>query len=118
MTFSIAIHGDPQSASLLSALGFIQAAVSLGHSVYRVFFYHDGVQIADKQAVNHETVRDLLALAEKEGFEITVCIAAATRRSVLNADSTASTPTNLQIVGLGQLADAVIQSDRFLTFAA
>ena len=43
MKFILAVHGSPHgSESGEHALNFAQAALAQGHTVTRVFFYHDG----------------------------------------------------------------------------
>ena len=44
MIFTIAIYGSPYTYQASdSAYQFVSAALELGHQVYRIFFYHDGV---------------------------------------------------------------------------
>ena len=55
------------------------------------------------------------------GLELVVCISAAARRELIDearpTDTTLINPT-FEVVGLGQLVDAAINSDRIITFAA
>lgn len=130
MIISLAIHGHPSSSSSArSALRFLEAAVAAGHEVYRVFFYHEAVELADRNVVLPQDESPLLdswvELAERHQVQLAICIAAALRRGVLNEEErdryerpAANAHPAFEVVGLGQLIDAVVQSDRFVTFAA
>ena len=130
MIFSIAVHGAPYSSqSAHSALRFAEAALQAGHSIHRVFFYHDGVRTADALGVAPQDELDVHAawvqLQRSSGIELAVCIATALKRGMLSQEeadryekTSASIDPSFSIVGLGQLIEAVTASDRFVTFAA
>jgi tRNA 2-thiouridine synthesizing protein D len=91
--------------------------------------YHAAVNIANSLAVQPQDERDTgaewAAFAEAHGIELAVCVAAALRRGVLSSDeaaryerAAANVKTPYQIVGLGQLIEAAIVADRFITFSA
>ena len=129
MIFGIAVHGSPYGSEASgSALRFARAAVAAGHGIYRVFFYHDGVQIGNGLTVppqdEPQIQSEWVALAEEHGIELAVCIAAALKRGLVDAAEqdrydlpAASLHPAFSLVGLGQLIDAIGSSDRFLTFA-
>jgi tRNA 2-thiouridine synthesizing protein D len=128
MKFAVAVYGAPAtSQSPRSALRFVRAALARGHQVDRVFFYHDGVLTANALTVPPQDEADVGAewasLAETHGIELAVCVAAALRRGVLDADEAlryGRTTHNLRppfrILGLGQLVDAALSADRLVTF--
>lgn len=130
MRFAIAIYGAPASSlSAESALRFAESALAAGHEIHRVFFYHDGVYAANALAVAPQDERDVGArwatLAERHGFELGVCVAAALRRGVIDAaeaDRYERPASNLRppfrILGLGQLIEAAVEADRLVTFPA
>ena len=130
MNFAISVHGSAYaSQSALSACRFAEAALAAGHNITRVFFYHEGVRTADALAVSpqdEDSVHERwVALHETHGVELAVCIAAALKRGILNDDeraryekTAASLHPAFEIVGLGQLTDALIQADRSITFGA
>ncbi len=130
MNFAIAIHGDAAtSESPQLALRFAQAAVAKGHAIHRVFFYHAGVSVANALQVQPQGEVDIAAdwarFAGANGIELAVCVAAALRRGVLSDDdakryerAAANVRPPFQIVGLGQMVEAAITSDRFVTFCA
>jgi tRNA 2-thiouridine synthesizing protein D len=130
MIFGIAVHGPPYgSEASASALRFARAAVSAGHRIHRVFFYHEGVHTASGLTVPPQdeppTQAEWVDLARDHQVELAVCIAAALKRGLVNEAeqnrydlAAASLHPAFTLVGLGQLIDTVVCSDRFLTFAA
>jgi len=112
LLLSAEIQGPPGAASHASALAFLTAWLNAGHQVYRVFFYHDAVlEAADDQS-------GWKALSDRHDFELAVCVGAAERRGVgAGADARHRVRLPFEVVGLGQLVDAIDRSDRFITFA-
>ena len=115
MRLSLLVQSAPLSTPAAGvALRFASAAVAAGHTVQRVFFYKDAAAIGNRFAADDGGVRDAwAALAERAGFELAICIAAAGRRGVVEGESLAE---GFAIVGLGQLVEAMEQSDRLVTF--
>ena len=110
-----------------TAFNFVTAALRKGHSVPRVFFYHDGVAVANRLSVPPQDERHVqgnwTALAQEAGIDLVVCVAAAQRRGVLDASEAArlgkdadTLADGFRISGLGQLIDMAIQCDRVVTF--
>ena len=130
MKFALAVHGAPYSSQAsTTALRFARAALASGHSVHRVFFYHDGVHAASALAVPPQDEPSpqpgWVTLAEAHGIELAVCIAAALKRGVVNQGEQqryelggSNVHPAFAIVGLGQLLEAIATTDRFITFAA
>lgn len=130
MIISVAVHGAPYASSAArTALGFVESALALGHRIHRVFFYHDAVLTAAEGGVAPQDERDVQAgwvrLQQSQGVELALCIANALKRGMLNEEERrrygkpAATVRNaFAIVGLGQLVEAMVESDRFVTFAA
>ncbi len=130
MKIGIAVHGAPYSTQASStALRFARAALEAGHTLPRVFFYHDGVHAASALTVPPQDEPSpqpgWVELARSHGVELAVCIAAALKRGIVNDEERQRyelTAANLHpaftIVGLGQLVDAICATDRFVTFAA
>ena len=117
MKLSLLIQGGPLSTSAPStALHFAREAVSQGHAVYRVFFYKDAVQLANRfnsaPADETDLQSEWQTFAKDSGAELTVCIAAAQRRGIVE-DNIAE---GFSIVGLGQMIEAMFESDRTVTF--
>lgn len=127
MIFSLAVYAPPSSQSSYSAYCFAQALIAQGHTLFRVFFYHDAAYIGSTLQCYPQDEADLTqrwqALAEQHSTDLVVCIAAGLKRGVIDqqeADRYDKPHYNLcdgfTLSGLGQLVDATVQSDRVITF--
>ncbi|MDO8595307.1 MAG: sulfurtransferase complex subunit TusD [Sulfuricaulis sp.] len=110
-----------------TAYQFVKAALEKGHEIFRVFFYHDGVNNGTRLTVppqdDRNTVKCWSELAEKYKLDLVICIAAAQRRGLLDANeakrhgkSADNIAPGFRISGLGQLIEAGIQADRLVVF--
>jgi tRNA 2-thiouridine synthesizing protein D len=110
-----------------SAYNFVKAAIEKGHEIYRVFFYHDGVNNATRLTEPPRDDRHIVnrwsELSKQHNLDLVVCIAAAQRRGIMDeneAKRQGKDADNLvegfRISGLGQLVEAGIQCDRLVTF--
>jgi tRNA 2-thiouridine synthesizing protein D len=129
MNFALQINSSPYHAnSGQSAYQFIVTALTQGHTVFRVFFYHDGIY----HALRHTTPPDdephttklWSELAQQHGLDLVVCISAAQRRGLLCTDEAQrqgkldnDLADGFRISGLGQLLEATLEADRFIVFA-
>jgi tRNA 2-thiouridine synthesizing protein D len=127
MKFAIALFAPSHAPSSRRALRFAQAALDGGHEIARLFFYQDGVHSA---AVNVVSPQDELNLAgewrefvQQHRLDAVVCIAAALRRGVLNAEEArrydkpaANLEAPWELSGLGQLHEAAQMADRLVCF--
>ena len=91
MKFGIVINEGPYThQSSDSALQFTRSALKKGHEIFRVFFYHDGVNNGTDLSVPPQDDRNLSKewseLAEKHDLDLVVCVAAAQRRGMLDQD--------------------------------
>lgn len=130
MDFALAVHGDPAShQSSRTALNFATAALAAGHSISRVFFYHDGVHNGSALTVvprDETDPAELWArLGREHGIDLVVCVASALRRGMLDeaeAERHERPHGNLRpefaISGLGQLVDSALCADRLITFGS
>lgn len=130
MIFSLAIYSAPHSSQASdSAYRFACAAIASGHCLRRIFFYHDGIHNASSLAAAPQDEIQFptrwQTLAQIHNIDLVVCIAAALRRGMLNeeeADRYQKPGHNLlpgfELSGLGQLVDAVLASDRLITFGS
>ncbi len=130
MKFSIQINEGPyQHQASDTAYQFTKAALAAGHEIFRVFFYHDGVNNATKLAVPPQDDRDIpklwSELSKENNLDMVVCIAAAQRRGMMDADEAKrqgfednNMAEGFRISGLGQLIEAGIEADRLLVFGA
>ena len=128
MKFAIMVNEGPYTHQAAdTAYQFIKAALAKGHEIFRVFFYHDGVNNGTRLAIPPQDDRNLpelwQALAREHKLDLVLCVAAAQRRGLLDEDEakrsgkdTNNIASGFRISGLGQLIEAGIQSDRLLVF--
>jgi tRNA 2-thiouridine synthesizing protein D len=143
MKFAIQVNEGPyQHQASDSAYMFAKAALEKGHEIFRVFFYHDGVNNGTRLTTPPQDDRNIVnrwaELAEEHKIEsrtkdddgnevvqteLVVCVAAAQRRGIVDegeAKRNGKDATNIhprfRISGLGQLIEAAIQSDRLVVF--
>ena len=130
MKFSIQVNEGPyQHQSSDTAYQFAKAAIAAGHEIFRIFFYHDGVNNGTRLAVPPQDDRNIsalwTALAKENDLDMVICIAAAQRRGLMDADEAKrqgldanNIAEGFRISGLGQLIEAGIESDRLVVFGA
>ena len=118
-------YGTQQATS---AYQFSQALVDSGHQIDSIFFYQEGIsnanQLVSPAGDEFDLVRAWQALSEQQGTALNVCVAAALRRGVIDAQEAELRQTlvaaNLQsgfvLSGLGTLAEAMLTSDRVIQF--
>lgn len=128
MKLAVMVNEGPyQHQSSDSAYLFTKAALDKGHEISRVFFYHDGVNNGTRYAVPPQDDRNITQLwselSKKHSLDLVVCVAAAQRRGILDADeakrhgkSGDNIADGFRISGLGQLIEAGIQADRLVVF--
>lgn len=127
-TFSLLITSAPWSSqSHITALNFAQSLLAKQHKLYRVFFYSDATHVGIETGVTPQDETDLpqawKALAAEHNIDLVICISAGIKRGILDtteADryekSSATLKKGYELSGLGQLVDAIIQSDRVISF--
>ena len=130
LTYTVAIHGSPYSTNAHQrGLQVCQAIVDAGHGLSRIFFYHDAVLVATATTVPPQDEFDAAAawaqFANQQPVELAVCIAAGIRRGVLSEAeakryevSAATLQEPFELVGLGQLIDAIASAERYLEIPA
>jgi tRNA 2-thiouridine synthesizing protein D len=127
MKFAIALFAPAHAPASRRALRFAQAALEGGHEIVRLFFYQDGVYSASSNAVSPQDELDLAGewrdFVQQHGLDAVVCIAAALRRGVLNAEEAqrynkpaANLDAPWELSGLGQLHEAAQMADRLVCF--
>lgn len=128
MKFSVQINEGPYTHEAAdSAYQFTKAALEKGHEIFRVFFYHDGVNNGTRYTTPPQDDRNLVnlwsELAAKHNLDLVVCVAAAQRRGIVDADEAKrhgkdgdNIAPGFRISGLGQLIEAGIQSERLVVF--
>tara|TARA_B100000945_G_C20247488_1_gene532871 strand:+ start:116 stop:505 length:390 start_codon:yes stop_codon:yes gene_type:complete len=126
--FSVVVYAPPYSSeAATSALKFSRAVIAKGHSIYRIFFFSDGVHNANSLVITPQDEINLQAewhdLIYEQDIDSVVCVTSGLKRGVI--DSKESEKRNLDSIsmmsssefsGLGQLIDAYTNSDRVLNF--
>ncbi len=117
MKFGILINEGPFTHQASdSAYRFAVAALAKGHEIYRVFFYKDGVNNANKLSDPQTDDRNLVSLwselSQENDIDLVVCVAAALRRGIKEE----IVKDGFRISGLGQLVEAGIQAERLVVF--
>ena len=117
MRFSVLVNEGPFNHQASdSAYHFVKAALEKGHEVMRVFFYHDGVNNANRLSEPQQDDRNIVRLWSELGkahdLDLVVCVAAALRRGIKDE----IVAEGFRISGLGQLIEAGIESDRLIEF--
>lgn len=117
MKFAILILDGPyQHQASDSAYHFTVAALGKGHEITGIFFYNDGVNNTTNMMTPPQDDRHISnrwsELITKHGIDAIVCIAAAKRRGITDANLI----PGARISGLGQLTELGIKADRLVTF--
>ena len=128
MKFAIQINEGPYTHQASdTAYHFAKAALAKGHEIFRVFFYHDGVNNATRLTTPPQDDRNIVSrwskLAEEHKLDMVVCVAAAQRRGIVdegemkrNGKDATNLAPGFRISGLGQLIEAGIEADRTVVF--
>lgn len=128
MKLSVVLNEGPyQHQAADTAYHFTRAALEKGHEIFRVFFYHDGVNNGTRLTTPPQDDRDIVTrwsqLAEEHKLDLVVCIAAAQRRGIVDQSEQErhgkdanNIAKGFRISGLGQLIEAGIESDRVVVF--
>jgi tRNA 2-thiouridine synthesizing protein D len=128
MKFAILVNEGPYTHQASdTAYQFTKAVLAKGHEVFRVFFYHDGVNNATRLTTPPQDDRNIVnrwsKLAEEHKLDMVVCVAAAQRRGIVddgemkrNGKDATNLAPGFRISGLGQLIEAGIQADRLVVF--
>ena len=128
MLFGILVNEGPyQHQASDSAYLFAKAAIEEGHKIFRVFFYHDGVNNVTRLATPPQDDRHIpnrwSELAAEHEIDLVLCVAAAQRRGMVDPDEMKRNKKDadniaekFRISGLGQLIEAGVQTERLITF--
>ena len=128
MKISIQVSEGPYNhEASVTAINYVKAAVEAGHDIFRVFFYHDGVNNGTNFATPPQDDMNIQKtwseLAAAHDIDLVVCVAAAQRRGIVdegemtrNKKDGMNIMDGFRISGLGQLIEAGIESDRLVVF--
>lgn len=133
MHFALFISAAPDQETAYHAWSFAHAAIAAGHKISRVFFA--GAAVAHGNALITPG-RDEVSLtarwqalqveaAAQQPIELVICVAAALRHGVLDAENaqrweqaSANLAHGFIISGLGQLTEAQLNAERLISFPA
>jgi tRNA 2-thiouridine synthesizing protein D len=127
VTFAVVVRGSPLTGQgAWAALRFCEAVVADGHSIVRVFFHGDGVEIANANRIFPQDESDLILrwqqLHESAGITPVVCVSSALKRGVLDAREAKRSgkletlAPFMEIGGLGQLIEATTLASKVVCF--
>ena len=128
MKLTIQVNEGPyQHQDADTAYNFAVAALEKGHEIFRIFFYHDGVNNGTRLTTPPQDDRNIVKrwseLAEKHNLDMVLCVAAAQRRGIADPDEAKrngkdadNIAPGFRISGLGQLIEGGIQADRLVVF--
>ena len=107
MKFGILVNEGPYTHQAAdTAYQFCKAALEKGHEIYRVFFYHDGVNNATRLTEPPQDDRNIVnrwtKLAEEHKLDLVVCVAPRRLRRGIKDENLAP---GFRISGLGQLVE-------------
>ncbi|MFT6600166.1 MAG: tRNA 2-thiouridine synthesizing protein D [Alloalcanivorax sp.] len=126
---SLLVTAGPQRPGALTALHTAQAVARSSHQLYRIFFYGDGVHLANRLACRGDVACDAQrgwqTLVAEHGWPASVCVGAALKRGISDSEEARRAGLNdvngtladgFTLVGLGDWVDALTQSDRVVHF--
>ncbi len=128
MKIAVVVNEGPyQHQASDSAYQFVNAALESGHEIYRIFFYHDGVNNGTRLTTPPQDDRHIQKrwseLAAANELDLVLCVAACQRRGLVdegemerNGKDANNIAEGFRISGLGQLIEAGIEADRLVTF--
>lgn len=122
MSTLLLITSSPTSVIAWHAFDLAQALHNK-QKEFRVFFYQDGVHVANDLQWFPDDQRNLKQEWQKLGIRLPVCVSAALARGITDASNAQrhslqhhNLAQGFELVGLGELADAVQSCSRILQF--
>lgn len=116
------ITAAPSSIHAWHALGLAQALKAKNQD-FRIFFYQDGVNVANNLQWVPDDQRNLSLEWKKLNIRLPVCVSAALARGITDAENAQrhhihahNLATGFELVGLGEFADAVQSAERLIQF--
>lgn len=117
MAITLVISKGPASRASLRSAELAKALVNTGQALERVFFHADGVLLCrsglDARQDPFGAAALWQSLIREHRLPSTACSGSASRRQETDAPPLAE---NIELAGLGQLADALQHSERLVSF--
>ena len=115
------------SAAAYSAVQFCRAAIKAGHQISQVFFHQAGVSqsnyLITPMADEFDVVSSWQKITAQYEVPLRVCVSASEKRGIMGEAQSVehdkprfNLADGFEIAGLGVLHDAVLKSDRMITF--
>lgn len=127
-TFTLLVTKPPfDRQEPYSAYRFATALLKTGHRLNGIFFYQSGVINSNSFQAGHSDELNMYqkwcSLANEHNVPLQVCVTAANRRGVINADDASDADLSqfnlvepFTEVGLGDLIELINSSDRLVQF--
>ncbi len=122
MSTLLLITAAPTSIYAWHALGLAQA-LKAKDQPFRIFFYQDAVQVANNLQWVPDDQRNLSVEWQKLAIRLPVCVSAALARGITDQENAKrhqiqahNLANGFELVGLGELADAVQSTERLIQF--
>lgn len=122
MSTLILVTSAPTSIYAWHVLGLAQA-LQHKQEAFRVFFYQDGVSVANALQWVPDDQRHLTRSWQDLNIRLPVCVSAALARGITDQENAQrhniqqhNLADGFELVGLGELADAVQSSQRLIQF--
>ncbi|WP_218056212.1 sulfurtransferase complex subunit TusD [Gilliamella sp. App6-5] len=118
LSYTLVIMGPAYGTqSAYCAYQFAQVLLSnTPHTIKNIFFYADGVYNGNRYTDPASDEFDLISawqeLSQKHAFTLTVCVAAAQRRGIIENNLA----DHFQLTGLGELSESIAMTDRTIQF--
>lgn len=127
MRFCLLILAAPGTNGARSAYHFTRAALSQGHEITRLFFYHEGVHNASAMTAPPRDEEHLPAewteLITRHRLSATVCVASGVRKGMIDDVQSKQLQREqgnmrpvFKVAGLGDLVSGAAEADRLVTF--
>lgn len=132
MNFSLTVKSAPDTPAHLLGIQVCESLILNGHKITQIFFYESAVYAAsslllpDQDEVN--VTHRWQTLAKKHQTKLYVCVAAASRRGIVDSDEAkandlphSNLADHFEIAGLGQWVETLAlpvdeDSEKLLTF--
>jgi tRNA 2-thiouridine synthesizing protein D len=120
-TLAVVVTTPPYSHLTITALTYVEAALTAGINVIGVFFYQDGAMHANKNisiaSDEYQAIEHWQRLQQQYQLPLHICITAAEKRGIA-CDSIDNEQVNeaFTVSGLGELVELTTKASRLVQF--